>query len=63
MSGRPAEGRTAAREAYFLELASQLAETSPLPLMLTGGITRRETAEQVLASGVALVGMASAMWR
>jgi tRNA-dihydrouridine synthase len=51
----------AAREAYFLELASQLAKTSPLPLMLTGGITRRETAERVLASGVALVGMASAM--
>jgi 2,4-dienoyl-CoA reductase-like NADH-dependent reductase (Old Yellow Enzyme family) len=52
---------TAAREAYFLELAAQLAETSPLPLMLTGGITRRETAEQVLANGVALVGMASAI--
>jgi 2,4-dienoyl-CoA reductase-like NADH-dependent reductase (Old Yellow Enzyme family) len=61
MSGRPADGRTAAREAYFLELAAQLAKTSPLPLMLTGGITRRETAEQVLVSGVALVGMASAM--
>jgi 2,4-dienoyl-CoA reductase-like NADH-dependent reductase (Old Yellow Enzyme family) len=61
MSGRPADGRTAAREAYFLELATQLAKTSPLPLMLTGGITRRETAEQVLLSGVALVGMASAM--
>jgi 2,4-dienoyl-CoA reductase-like NADH-dependent reductase (Old Yellow Enzyme family) len=61
MSGRPADGRTAAREAYFLELAAQLAKTSPLPLMLTGGITRRETAERVLASGVALVGMASAM--
>ena len=61
MSGRPADGRTAAREAYFLELAAQLAKTSPLPLMLTGGITRRETAEQVLASGVAVVGMASAM--
>jgi 2,4-dienoyl-CoA reductase-like NADH-dependent reductase (Old Yellow Enzyme family) len=29
--------------------------------MLTGGITQLETAEQVLASGVALVGMASAM--
>jgi 2,4-dienoyl-CoA reductase-like NADH-dependent reductase (Old Yellow Enzyme family) len=29
--------------------------------MLTGGITRRGTAEQVLASGVALVGMASAI--
>jgi 2,4-dienoyl-CoA reductase-like NADH-dependent reductase (Old Yellow Enzyme family) len=61
MAGRPADGRTAAREAYFLELAGQLAKTSPLPLMLTGGITRRETAEQVLSSGVALVGMASAM--
>src|SRR6202043_1937053 len=61
MSGRPADGRTAAREAYFLELAAQLAKTSPLPLMLTGGITRQETAEEVLASGVALIGMASAM--
>ncbi|HEV7528477.1 MAG TPA: NADH:flavin oxidoreductase/NADH oxidase family protein [Solirubrobacteraceae bacterium] len=61
MSGRPADGRAAAREAYFLELAAQLAETSPLPLMLTGGITRRETAEQVLASGIALIGVASAM--
>jgi 2,4-dienoyl-CoA reductase-like NADH-dependent reductase (Old Yellow Enzyme family) len=61
MSGRPAGGRTAGREAYFLELAGQLAETSPLPLMLTGGITRRESAEQVLASGVSLVGIASAM--
>jgi 2,4-dienoyl-CoA reductase-like NADH-dependent reductase (Old Yellow Enzyme family) len=30
MSGRPADGRTSAREAYFLELAAQLAETSPL---------------------------------
>ncbi len=61
MSGRPADGRTAAREAYFLELAAKLAKTSSLPLMLTGGIARRETAERVLSSGVALVGMASAM--
>ena len=61
MAGRPAEDRTKAREAYFLELASELAKTSPLPLMLTGGITRRETAEQVLASGIEVVGMATAM--
>jgi 2,4-dienoyl-CoA reductase-like NADH-dependent reductase (Old Yellow Enzyme family) len=61
MAGRPADERTQAREAYFLELASELARTSPLPLMLTGGITRRETAEQVLASGVEVVGMATAM--
>src|SRR6266851_5251190 len=61
MAGRPADTRTAAREAYFLELAAELAKTSPLPLMLTGGITRRETAEAVLARGVAMVGMATAM--
>jgi len=61
MTGRPADTRTASREAYFLELATELAATSPLPLMLTGGITRRETAEQVLAGGVAVVGMGTAI--
>ena len=61
MAGRPADERTKVREAYFLELALDLAKTSPLPLMLTGGITRRETAEQVLANGVEVVGMATAM--
>ena len=61
MAGRPTDGRTAAREAYFLELAAGLARTSPLPLMLTGGITRRETAVEVLASGVSLVGMGTAI--
>ncbi|MEV0264692.1 NADH:flavin oxidoreductase/NADH oxidase family protein [Streptomyces sp. NPDC050617] len=61
MSGRPADARTQAREAYFLDLARDLVRTSPLPLMLTGGITRRETAEKVLDSGVALVGMGTAL--
>jgi 2,4-dienoyl-CoA reductase-like NADH-dependent reductase (Old Yellow Enzyme family) len=61
MAGRPADDRTTAREAYFLELAAQIAKTSRVPLMLTGGISQRETAEAVLASGVALIGMASAM--
>src|SRR4029077_10065423 len=61
MSGRPADGRTAAREAYFLDLATELARTSALPLMLTGGITRRDTAERVLAKHVAVVGIATAM--
>jgi 2,4-dienoyl-CoA reductase-like NADH-dependent reductase (Old Yellow Enzyme family) len=60
MSGRPADTRTQAREAYFLELAMELVQTSPLPLMMTGGITRRETAEQVLAGGVEVVGMGTA---
>ncbi|HEX3362991.1 MAG TPA: NADH:flavin oxidoreductase, partial [Solirubrobacterales bacterium] len=61
MSGRPADDRTVAREAYFLDLAAELAGSSPLPIMLTGGITRRETAEAVLASGVAVVGMGTAI--
>ncbi|MEU6763939.1 NADH:flavin oxidoreductase/NADH oxidase family protein [Streptomyces sp. NPDC046853] len=61
MTGRPADARTQAREAYFLDLAKDLARTSPLPLMLTGGITRRATAETVLAGGVALVGIGTAL--
>jgi 2,4-dienoyl-CoA reductase-like NADH-dependent reductase (Old Yellow Enzyme family) len=61
MSGRAADARTQAREAYFLDLATELATSSPLPLMLTGGITRRETAEKALANGVAMVGMATAL--
>ncbi|MER5202583.1 NADH:flavin oxidoreductase/NADH oxidase family protein [Streptomyces sp. NPDC002825] len=58
---RPADDRTRAREAYFLDLAEDLVKTSPLPLMLTGGITRRATAERVLDSGVAVVGMGTAL--
>lgn len=61
MSGRPADARTLAREAYFLDLATELAATSPVPVMLTGGISQRDTAENVLASGVTVVGIATAM--
>ncbi|MEU0932527.1 hypothetical protein [Embleya sp. NPDC005971] len=61
MTGRPADTRTRSREAYFLDLARDLVTTSPLPLMLTGGITRRDTADPVLDSGVALIGMGTAL--
>ncbi|MFD7437492.1 NADH:flavin oxidoreductase/NADH oxidase family protein [Streptomyces sp. NPDC059861] len=61
MSGRPADARTQVREAYFLDLAKDLVKASPLPLMLTGGITRRATGEKVLDSGVALIGMGTAL--
>ncbi|MGW4397708.1 NADH:flavin oxidoreductase/NADH oxidase family protein [Amycolatopsis nivea] len=61
MSGRSADERTVAREAYFLTLAEELARTSPLPLMLTGGIVRRPVAEQVLAGGIDLAGMGTAL--
>jgi len=61
MQGRTADGRTLAREAYFLEFAKVLAGVARMPVMTTGGISRPEVAEQVLASGVAVAGIATAM--
>ncbi|WP_371867813.1 NADH:flavin oxidoreductase/NADH oxidase family protein [Duganella levis] len=61
MQGRTADGRTLAREAYFLEFAQALAKVARMPVMTTGGIARQEIAEQVLASGVAVVGIATAL--
>jgi len=61
MQGRTADGRTLAREAYFLEFAQALTDASSIPLMVTGGVRRLPVAQQVLDSGVALVGMATAL--
>ncbi|MEU9687782.1 NADH:flavin oxidoreductase/NADH oxidase family protein [Amycolatopsis japonica] len=61
MTGQSGDDRSRAREAYFLSLAEQLVRTSALPLMLTGGVVRRRVAEEVLASGVELVGMGTAL--
>lgn len=61
MTGQAGDDRTRAREAYFLTLAEELVATSDLPLFVTGGIARRPVAEEVLASGVELVGMGSAL--
>jgi 2,4-dienoyl-CoA reductase-like NADH-dependent reductase (Old Yellow Enzyme family) len=61
MQGRTADGRTLAREAYFLEFAKELAAVATMPVMTTGGISRREVVEQVLASGVAVAGIATAL--
>lgn len=61
MQGRTADNRTLAREAYFLEFAERIAKTTSIPVMTTGGICKAATATQVVDSGVALVGMASAL--
>ncbi|MFC9156681.1 NADH:flavin oxidoreductase/NADH oxidase family protein [Streptomyces bauhiniae] len=61
MTGRPADESTQAREAYFLDLARVLVKRGPVPLMLTGGITQRYSAERVLDSGVAMVGLGTAL--
>jgi 2,4-dienoyl-CoA reductase-like NADH-dependent reductase (Old Yellow Enzyme family) len=61
MQGATADGRTLAREAYFLEFAARLAVVAKMPLMTTGGIRRMAVAEKVIASGVAIAGMATAL--
>ncbi|GAA0852814.1 NADH:flavin oxidoreductase/NADH oxidase family protein [Aliiglaciecola litoralis] len=61
MQGRSGNARTLAREAYFLEFAAKIANETKIPIMTTGGIKRLPVAQQVLDSGVALVGMASAL--
>ncbi|MQA20309.1 NADH:flavin oxidoreductase/NADH oxidase family protein [Rugamonas rivuli] len=61
MQGRTADGRTLAREAYFLEFAKELAAVARMPVMTTGGIARKPVAEQVLASGIAVAGIATAL--
>jgi 2,4-dienoyl-CoA reductase-like NADH-dependent reductase (Old Yellow Enzyme family) len=61
MQGRTADGRTLAREAYFLEFAVGLKQAAKMPLMVTGGIRSRATAEQVIASGMAVAGMATGL--
>jgi hypothetical protein len=61
MQGATADGRTLAREAYFLEFASKLAAVAKMPLMTTGGIRSMAVAEKVIAGGVAIAGMATAL--
>jgi len=61
MQGQTRDGRTLAREAYFLSFAQQIAEVARMPLMVTGGIRRRAVVEQVLASGIQMCGIATAL--
>jgi 2,4-dienoyl-CoA reductase-like NADH-dependent reductase (Old Yellow Enzyme family) len=61
----PQAGSTAAREAYFLDFARDIAAVARMPVMVTGGIRRRVIAEQALQPsegrpGVAMIGIASA---
>lgn len=61
MQGEARDGRTLAREAYFLEFAQDIATVARVPLMVTGGIRRRDVAERVVASGIAMAGIATAL--
>ena len=61
IQGDARDGRTLAREAYFLEFAREIAAIARMPVMVTGGIRRLPVVEQVLASGVAMAGIATAL--
>lgn len=61
MQGQSRDGRSLAREAYFLTFAQEIAKTAIMPIMTTGGIGRLEVAQRVLGQGVAMVGMATAL--
>lgn len=66
MMGESADGRvsqsTVKREAFFLDFAEQIATAATMPIMVTGGVTQRDTADRVLATkGIDMVGMARAL--
>lgn len=61
MQGEARDGRTLAREAYFIEMASDLAKVANMPVMVTGGIRRLPIVQQVLDSGIAMAGIATAL--
>jgi 2,4-dienoyl-CoA reductase (NADPH2) len=61
MQGQARDGRTLAREAYFLEFAQDIASVAAMPIMVTGGIRRLPVAEQVLDGGIDMVGIGTAL--
>jgi 2,4-dienoyl-CoA reductase-like NADH-dependent reductase (Old Yellow Enzyme family) len=66
MQGRPAHASTKAREAYFVDFARDIVAKARMPILVTGGIRRRETAIAALTAtdgrdGVAMVGIAQAL--
>lgn len=61
MQGDARDGRTLAREAYFVEFAHDIQTVARMPVMITGGIRRRPVAENVVQSGVDMVGIGTAL--
>ena len=62
MMGMAEDGRaqsTKDREMYFIGFAKDIGAKAKMPLMVTGGVTRRSTAEEALAEGdVDIIGIA-----
>lgn len=65
MMGNSEDGRiessTEKRELFFFDFAKRISQTANMPLMVTGGVTKRETAENALSeAGVDMVGIGRA---
>jgi len=64
MMGMSDDGRadsTAEREMYFIDFAKDITESATMPIMVTGGVTKLETARSALATGnVDIIGIARA---
>lgn len=61
MMGLAPAQSTQKREVYFLDFAKMITEVALMPLMVTGGVRRYESAQAVMDEGVDLVGIARAM--
>lgn len=64
MAGISDDGRvtsTAAREMYFIDFAGDIIKAANMPIMVTGGVTKLETAQSAMETGVDMVGIARAM--
>jgi len=65
MMGNSQDGRvessTEKRELYFFDFAKRISETANMPVMVTGGVTKKTTAEMALnEAGVDMVGIGRA---
>ena len=61
MLGHTADGQSLPDEVYFLDPARRLLPQARMPVMLTGGIRRRNVAQSLLDQGFALAGLATAL--
>lgn len=66
MQGNPKDGSTGEREAYFIDFAREIARVAKMPIMVTGGITKLEVAEEAIKKdqagyGVQLLGIGRAL--
>ena len=60
-AGQAAQSSTALREMYFIGFAQDIATIATMPIMVTGGVTKFETAQAALnAGGVDIIGLARA---